>query len=172
MARWISKRAGKFHNVTPPCMPNAILCYCPQVSIKAVFTFLQAECLGIVSKVGGWLLKVYVLATFTGQPRTDTDWLLTVCTHGDFIMAAPLGNQAASTMIWYLTWSHYPDTEPTRPCPILLMPNPRLGNDEYQLYKSFVWLGWELNAVYLSSGELNAVTRPGEFEGFHPHRRG
>ena len=43
--------------------------------------------------------------------------------------AAPVGNQATATMTWYPTQSHYPDTEVTSSCPILLMPNTRLGSD-------------------------------------------
>ena len=43
-------------------------------------------------------------------------------------------------MTWCHTHSHYPDTEPTTPHPILLMPNARLGSDKYQFYKSLVLL--------------------------------
>ena len=35
---------------------------------------------------------------------------------------------------------HYPDTEPTSHCPILIMPCTWLGSDKYQFYKSLVWL--------------------------------
>ena len=35
--------------------------------------------------------------------------------------AAPMRNQATSTMIQYASQSHYPGTEPTSPCHILLM---------------------------------------------------
>ena len=52
-----------------------------------------------------------------------------------------LGNQAVnSTMILYLTQSHYLDTEPTTPSPILIMPSTWLGSNKYQFYKSLVWL--------------------------------
>ena len=53
--------------------------------------------------------------------------------------AARLGNQVASTMTQFPTQSHYPDTEPTSPCPILIMSSTRLGSDKYQ-FKSLVWL--------------------------------
>ena len=66
-------------------------------------------------------------------------WLVTVCSHGEFYSAAPLGHQATSTMIWYPTQSHYRDTEPISPFPILVMPSTCLGSDKYQFYKSLVW---------------------------------
>ena len=48
-----------------------------------------------------------------------------------FYSVAPLGHQATSTMIGYPTELHYPDTEPTSPCRILIMPSARLGSDNY-----------------------------------------
>ena len=36
-------------------------------------------------------------------------------------------------MTWYPTQSHYPDTEPTSSCPILIMPSAWLGSTEYRL---------------------------------------
>ena len=47
--------------------------------------------------------------------------------------AVPLGNQVAVSMVQYPIQSHYPDTERTSPCPILLMPSHRLGSDKYKL---------------------------------------
>ena len=41
---------------------------------------------------------------------------------------------------WFPTQSHYPDTEPTIPCLILIMPSTWLGSDKYQFYTSLVWL--------------------------------
>ena len=35
--------------------------------------------------------------------------------------AAPQGNQATSTITQYPTQSHYPDTDITNPCPMLLI---------------------------------------------------
>ena len=65
-----------------------------------------------------------------------------------FYSAASLGTGKSgcqhSTMTRYLTQSHYPDTEWTIPCPILLMS--RLGCDNYKFYKSLVGLDWELNS--------------------------
>ena len=46
--------------------------------------------------------------------------------------AVSLGHQVASTMTCYPTKSHYPDTEPTSPCPILMLPSIWLGSDKYQ----------------------------------------
>ena len=54
--------------------------------------------------------------------------------------AAPLGSHAVSTMTWYPTQSHYPDTEQISPCPILIMPSTWLGSDMYQFVKSLIWL--------------------------------
>ena len=48
--------------------------------------------------------------------------------------APSLGHQAVSTMTWYPTQSHYPDTEPTSPCSILIMPSTLLGNLKYKLF--------------------------------------
>ena len=36
---------------------------------------------------------------------------------------------ATGTVTCYPTQSHYPDTEPTSHCPILIMPSARLGRD-------------------------------------------
>ena len=102
------------------------------------------ECMG-VNVSGGWcvmllqmqaagvapccLLELYFLATakvLSGwAPTTDSvySWQL----YG----AAPLRKQTAGTLTRYPTQSHYPDTEPTNPHPILLMPNARLGSDKY-----------------------------------------
>ena len=46
--------------------------------------------------------------------------------------AASLEHQAASTVTCYPTQSHYPDTEPTSPCPMLIIPSARLESDKYQ----------------------------------------
>ena len=79
----------------------------------------------------GWLLKVYILATskfISGQvPTCDSahSWLRYSTT--------ALGDQAASTMNWYHTQWHYPDTESTSHCPVLIMPSAWLGSDKYQV---------------------------------------
>ena len=59
--------------------------------------------------------------------------------------AGPLRNQAASTITWYPHQSHYPNTEPNSPCPILIIPSTWLGSDKYQFYKSLVWLNQDSN---------------------------
>ena len=42
-------------------------------------------------------------------------------------------HQAVATMTCYPTLlTHYPDTEPTSQCPILIMSSTRLGSNEYQ----------------------------------------
>ena len=47
--------------------------------------------------------------------------LVTVCTHSWWLYSvSQMGDQAASTC--YIIQSHYPDTEPTSHCPILIMP--------------------------------------------------
>ena len=67
-----------------------------------------------------------------------------VQTHGDFIVLPPLGNQATSTMTWYHTQSHYPDTKPTSPCPIQIMPSAWLGSGKY----SFLTLWFDSTRVW------------------------
>ena len=55
----------------------------------------------------------------------------TVHTHGDFIV---LPNLETRTLAPYTSLkSHYPDTEPTSPCPTLIMLNAWLGSDKYKL---------------------------------------
>ena len=46
--------------------------------------------------------------------------------------AAPLWNQTTSTMNWYPTQSHCPDTEPTSPCPILTMQSNWFSSDRFK----------------------------------------
>ena len=46
--------------------------------------------------------------------------------------AASLEHEAAGIMTYYPTQSHYPDTERTSPCPILIMLSARLVSDKYQ----------------------------------------
>ena len=82
---------------------------------------------------GCFLLVFYVLATY----MVISGW--------------GLARGSAHSWHLYITLypiqSHYPDTDLTSPCPILLMPNTRLGSDKYQFYKSLVLLDWE--ATYL-----------------------
>ena len=46
------------------------------------------------------------------------------------LQCCPLGGQVIGTMP-YLTQSHYPDTELTSPCPILVMLSTRVGRNRY-----------------------------------------
>ena len=95
------------------------------------------------TRLFGWLL-LYVLATSkgisvraSGCDSAHSWWLYN---------AAPLEDQSTSTMVWYPTQSHYPDTEPTSPCPILIMWGTRLGNDKYHFCISLVWVDKQLNS--------------------------
>ena len=66
------------------------------------------------------LLLFYVLATMVKSglvPTRDSVHSLR------FYSAAPLGNQATSTMFRFPTQSHYSDTKPTSACPILITPS-------------------------------------------------
>ena len=49
-------------------------------------------------------------------------------------------NKVGSSMTWYSTHSHHPDTDPPSPGPILIMPSTWLGSCKYRCYKTFVWL--------------------------------
>ena len=83
-----------------------------------------------LSDINGWLLEFYVLRSYQDGYR-----LVTVHNHGYFIV---LGDQAVGAMAQYPTQSHYPDTELTSPCPILLMMCARLGSGKSQFVKSLV----------------------------------
>ena len=65
---------------------------------------------------------------------------VTVHNHGDFVncSAALLADQATSTMTEYPTQLHYPDSEPTSPCPVLVMSSARLGSNKYQFLSHWV----------------------------------
>ena len=84
----------------------------------------------------GWLLGFYILAT----SKVITGWVPS-CDSAQswwFYSVAPLGNQATSTMTQSPSQSHCSDTEPNRPCRVLLMLNARLGSNKYQFYTSLV----------------------------------
>ena len=70
---------------------------------------------------------VYILAI--SKVTQDGYRLLTVHTYGDFI-ALP---QSTSTIPCYPNQSHYPDTEPTCHCFILIMPRARLGSEQVSI---------------------------------------
>ena len=48
--------------------------------------------------------------------------------------AASREHQAVGTMTCYPIQSHYPDNEPTSPCPILIMLSDTLGSEKYQFF--------------------------------------
>ena len=54
--------------------------------------------------------------------------------------AATQGVQPTATMNQYPTQSHYPDTELTSPCPILVISNATLRSEKYQFCKPLAWL--------------------------------
>ena len=66
--------------------------------------------------------------------------LVTVHTHGDFIVLPHGKTLATITMTWYPTQSNYLDVEPTSPCPFLIIQSAWLGSDSYQFIKLLVWL--------------------------------
>ena len=68
----------------------------------------------------------------------DENWLCDSAHSWRLYSAALLGDLATSTVTCYSTQSHYPDTEPTSPCSILIMRGTRLGSNKYQ-FKSHWW---------------------------------
>ena len=77
-----------------------------------------------------WLSGIYVLSTInfiSGRVATyDSVHSAQLCS------AAPLRDQATSTMIRYPTQSRYPDTGPNGPWHILIMLNTSLGRNNYR----------------------------------------
>ena len=78
--------------------------------------------------IGCWRLKSWQHL----RPFEEAYWLVTVCTHSDFIVLLHW-DQAANTLTWYPTQLHYPDSEPISPFPILIMLKTWLGNNKYQI---------------------------------------
>ena len=75
-------------------------------------------------------LLFYILAT----PKVLSGQVLT-CDSGQswrLYSTSKLGDQAASSMTWYLTQSNYTDTEPTSHCPTLIIPSAWLGSNTCQ----------------------------------------
>ena len=87
--------------------------------------------------------SVCLLLCIIATSNVITEWVQT-CDYAhswELYSAASLGNQADSTMAWYPTQSHYPDTELASPLPLLIMPSTLLGGSgKYQFDKSLVWL--------------------------------
>ena len=57
---------------------------------------------------------------------------MTVCTDGDFIVLPHWNPRPPAPWPDFPLSLHYPATEPTSPCPVLIMPNARLGSDTCQ----------------------------------------
>ena len=76
----------------------------------------------------------YILAT----SKVISKWELTCNSAHSWRLysAAPLGNQAASTVTQFPTQSHYPNTEPTSPCLLLIMLSTQLRSNKYQFDNS------------------------------------
>ena len=84
-----------------------------------------------------WCHRAILVGVLHLGNKVISGWVLT-CDNAHLTWlysAAPLGDQADSTMT---TQSHYFNTEPTSPCPILVMPSAWLGSDKYNFFKSLV----------------------------------
>ena len=129
--------AGITHNCLHSCIHIYLwyiyICLCPICQVKKLpISSVNhiAKCLNIWHYAClVWLLEFYVLVkskVIAGwAPICDSmhSWRL--------YSTVPLGDLDVSTMTWYSTQSHNPDTEPTSPCPILIVPSARLGSDKY-----------------------------------------
>ena len=105
------------------------------------------------SQLIGWLLNFYLLTTsnvIKGRLPTCVCLLLfyllatskvisgrvLTCDSvhsSQLYSAASLGHQATGHMTCYPSQSHYPVTQPTSPCFILIMTSARLGSDRYHI---------------------------------------
>ena len=93
----------------------------------------------IVCNVTSWPGCMWIcslLFYFLPTSKVISGWVLTCNSARSSCLysAAPLGEQAVSTMTWYPTQSYYPDTEPTSPCFILIMPSAWLWSDKYNTF--------------------------------------
>ena len=105
------------------------------------------------TKLSRWsnILCSHIILILSKPSKVISGWL-SICDNAHswrFYSATPLGNQAISTMTWCPTHSHHPVTEPTSPCPILLMQSARLGSNKYRFYKSLLWLDQDVNPDFL-----------------------
>ena len=94
--------------------------------------------------VGCWLLGFCILTT-----NKLKRGLIAICDSMHswyFYSAAQPGEHATSNMIWYATQPHFPNTDPTSPCHIVIMPYASLGSDKYIFVKLFISLDWEPNS--------------------------
>ena len=80
----------------------------------------------------GWPMFVSLLFCFLATSNIVSGWV-PIC---DSVRSWCLENQAISPMTWYPNQSHYPDTEPTTPFPILIMPSTWLGSNTYHWFDS------------------------------------
>ena len=122
-----------------------------QKNVMAVTEFislspwLPTQCLNqLIYLSNPGLLPFCVLTT----SQVISGWLPT-CDSANtwcFYSATPLEDQAAKNMTWYHTQSHYPDTELSSYCLILLMQSTKLDSDKYKFSKPLVWLDQESNS--------------------------
>ena len=101
------------------CAPTAIWCQFDGATVCYIRPFYL-----------GWLLEFYVLGTC----KVISGWIPSCDSAQPWwpYSPAPLWDQASSTMTQCSTQSHYPDPEPTSPCPILIISSTWLGSDRYQ----------------------------------------
>ena len=100
--------------------------------------------------------------TVVGQAQCR-GWIPTCdCVHSwQLYSAASLEHQATVTMTGYPTQLHYPDTEPTSPCTLLIMQSVILGSDMYQFYSQ--WLELDQGSkikVQIWTGDLQIPWSP------------
>ena len=94
---------------------------------------------GKIPQLVSWLVDFYVMASSKvisrrvqtyGHIDSSHPWRL--------YNAVPLGNQITCTRIRYPTLSHYPDNDPTSPCPMLIILSAWLGRDKYQYLSHYL----------------------------------
>ena len=95
-----------------------------------VYNHLQKYCRMIPTI--GWSLGFYNLAT----SKVISGWIPTCAV--PLYNAAPLGDEAVSTMTWCPIQSHFPGNGPTSSHPILIMPSVWLGSDKYQFVSHWI----------------------------------
>ena len=85
------------------------------------------------SSLAGWLLELYILAR-----STVISAQVPTCASAQPWQLYSAARTMKSEPDIQLDQLHFPDTELTSPCRILLMPHARLGSDKYQFDKSLV----------------------------------
>ena len=96
------------HNVVDTCYQfyiDGFLCYCGTLLVNSVVSGLDH-----FSLTGAVVCMSKGMFVFYGWVRRWSDYGI-----------APLRHETNSIMTWYPTQSHYPGTEPTSPCPALVM---------------------------------------------------